>query len=286
MKKFRNELMASVFGAITALGVFLMIYNPLTKVAEVGVVINEGLSITKLIPQIKPSVVYLKCPRWQGSGFIIGSNLIMTARHCVEGVEDFEITTDDGHKLHATRALSSNKYDVGFICVDDLICKAEGCEYEHPCGDTVLRGVHSVRLKPLKLGSITECQLGETVVTIGSPYGKVNFNSVTRGIISGLDRNYDPRNDPYSSDPGWSIAFQTDSPGHPGNSGCPIFTIDGVVRGVLVGGYSPSLITAMPVDVVLEKIEFIKQAFIMDKYHKEEMPENPYYNYRDDNEYY
>jgi S1-C subfamily serine protease len=242
---------------------------------------SKELSIVEIIPKIKSGVVHIEAPRWQGSGFVVGPNLILTARHCLEGVEDFEITTDDGHKLHATRALSSDNHDVGFIYVDDLTCVAEDCEK-----DGMLLGEHKAQLHVLKLGSIAECQLGETVVTIGSPYGKVNFNSVTLGIISGLDRSYDALNDSYSGDYGWSIAFQTDSPGHPGNSGCPIFTTDGVVRGVLVGGFSPSLIIAMPVDIVLEEIELVKQKFIMNKYYEEETPEDPYYNYREDTEYY
>lgn len=242
---------------------------------------REDLSIVELIPKIKLGVVHIKAPRWQGSGFVVGPNLILTARHCLEGVEDFEITTDNGHKLRAVRALSSDNHDIGFIYIDDLMCVAEDCEK-----DGMLLGGHKVQLHVLKLGSITECQLGETVVTIGSPYGKVNFNSVTLGIISGLDRGYDTLNNSYSDDYGWSIAFQTDSPGHPGNSGCPIFTIDGVVRGVLVGGFSPSLIIAMPVDVVLEEIELVKQKFIMNKYYEEETSEDPYYNYREDTEYY
>lgn len=243
---------------------------------------HANMRVVKLIPKIKSGVVHIECPIGQGSGFVVGPNLIITARHCLEDVEDFVITTDDGHKLRATRAMSGNHHDIGFIYIDDLTCIAGGCEK-----DSFILGEHRVVLKPLKLGSITECQLGETVVTIGSAYGKVNFNSVTQGIISGLDRDYDSFNDPYGDDYGWSIAFQTDSPGHPGNSGCPIFTIDGIVRGVLVGGFSPSLVIAMPMDIVLEEIELVRQKFLMDKYYNEEESfTDPYYNYIDDNEYY
>lgn len=265
-----------VFGAVIG-------GNYLVSRTEKGVAVSEQKSslLVDLIPNIKAGVVHISCPKWQGSGFVIAPNIIITARHCVENVTDFTITTDDGHELHATRAISSKKHDIGFICIDSLECVAEDCEK-----DGVLLGEHKAQLHALKLGSITECQLGERVVTIGSPYGKVNFNSVTLGIISGLDRNYDPLNDSYSGDYGWSIAFQTDSPGHPGNSGCAIFTTDGVVRGVLVGGFTPSLIIAMPVDIVLEEIELIKQKFIMDKYYEEKVPEDPYYNYREDTEYY
>jgi serine protease Do len=263
----------------------ICLLTPKTFYADYRTIIVEP-SIVDIIPRIKAGVVHISTKSWQGSGFAIAPNIVMTARHCVENVTDFTITTDDGHELHATRAISSKKHDIGFIYIDDHTCVTEGCEFEYPCGKTALQGGHKVELQPLKLGSITECQLGEKVVTIGSPYGKVNFNSVTLGIISGLDRNYDPLNDSYSGDYGWSIAFQTDSPGHPGNSGCAIFTTDGVVRGILVGGFTPSLIIAMPVDVVLEEIELVKQKFIMDKYYKEETPEDPYYNYREDTEYY
>lgn len=243
-------------------------------------------SIVEVIPKIKPGVVHIMCPQWQGSGFVVAPNTIMTARHCVEDIEDFTITTDDGHILKATRAISSEKHDVAFIYIDDLTCQLEK-DREIECNKVK----HKVKLHVLKLGSITECRLGQKLITIGSPYGKINFNSVTLGIISGLDRNYDPLNNSgyYGEhDYGWSVAFQTDSPGHPGNSGCAVFTADGVVRGILVGGFSPSLIIAMPVDIFLEEIEIVKLMFIQDKYYREEVPEqtDPYYNYAEDNEYY
>jgi len=229
--------------------------------------------LVDLIPGIKAGVVHLQCPNWQGSAFVIGPNLLVTARHCVENVTNFKITTDDGHVLHATRAISSEKYDLAFIYIDDLTCIANE------------RGTlaHKVVLKPTKLGSIAECQLGQRVITIGSAYGKVNINSVTLGIISGLGRDYDELGEDYH----WSMAFQTDSPGHPGNSGCPIFTSDGVVRGILVGGFSPSLIICMPVDLFMDDIEEINRMFIQGRYyHEEEVVGSEYYNYVDDTDYY
>lgn len=242
---------------------------------------EKTLSIVEVIPKIKPGVVHINCPQWQGSGFVVAPNLIMTARHCVEDIENFEITTDDGHKLKAVRAISSKKYDIAFIYIDDLTCVAEKCEHEFI--RVLLLGEHKVELRVLELGSITECQLGQELITIGSPYGKINFNSITLGIISGLDRDYDPLNDSGWGhyDYGWSVAFQTDSPGHPGNSGCAVFTADGIVRGILVGGFSPSLIIAMPVDIFLEEIETVKLMFIQDKYYREKIPDNRFENMYD-----
>jgi len=233
----------------------------------------KPVTLVDIIPDIKAGVVHLQCPSWQGSAFVIGPRTLVTARHCVEGVEDFKITTDDGHVLHATRAISSEKHDLAFIYIDDLTCLADE------------RGTlaHDVILKPTKLGSIAECQLGQRIITIGSGYGKVNFNSVTLGIISGLGRDYDELGEDYH----WSVAFQTDSPGHPGNSGCPVFTPDGVVRGILVGGFSPSLIICMPCDLFIDDIEEINRMFVQGRYYREEAKDmGEYYNYAENNEYY
>ena len=235
------------------------------KSPEVHVKIVEPFSLVNVIPDIKAGVVHLECPSWQGSAFVVGPRLLVTARHCVEGVTDFKITTDNGHVLHATRAISSEKHDVAFIYIDNLTCIAEE------------RGTlkHKVVLYVLKLGNIAECQLGQRIITIGSGYGKVNINSVTLGIISGLGRDYDEFNvSMYGEhDYGWSVAFQSSAPSFPGCSGGPIFTSDGLVVGVLVGGFDSTLIIAMPIDLVKEDIEHILVMFTQDKYYFEKKPD-------------
>ncbi len=218
-------------------------------------------------------VVHIAAPQWQGSGFVVGLRLIVTARHCVEGVEDFLITTHDGHQVRATRAISDKEHDVAFIWVDDLACV------------TGERGTveHDVVLNPLDLGFIKDCVLGQSVYVIGSPYGKVNFNSLTTGIISGVGVDWSEVGDDY----GWEVAFTIDSAGHPGNSGCPVFTTDGIVRGILVGGFSPVLISVMPCDLFMADLESIRLMFAQDRYEREEAADyGEWYNYRDGNEYY
>jgi len=238
---------------------------PATK-PPVATIVSEA-------PKVIDGVVHVMCPEWQGSGFAVSEHLIVTARHVVEGVEDFVITTNDGHKLHATRAMSMKNHDVGFIYVDDLTCVNEDCEK-----DGVLLGKHEVHLKALELGSIEECKLGQEVFAIGSPYGKINFNNLTSGIISGLGKDWEEI-DPYTSKPyGWGITWITSVVGHPGNSGCPIFTLDGKVRGILVGGFSPVLICAMPVDLFAKDLPEIERMFLSGKYQveKEQFSSNAY----------
>ena len=189
---------------------------------------------------------------WQGSGVAIRPDLIVTARHVVEGGDSFIITDNNDVQYRATRAISSKKYDVGFIKLDKPV------------------------LVPAEFENIKDCRLGQQVYVIGSPYGKINFNSVTLGIISGLNRDWDMSNPWTGEKYGWEVAFTTDSAGHPGNSGCPVFTMDGKVRGILVGGFSPVLKCCMPCDLFLSEIEQIDLMFTLDKYEKEVVPEPDY----------
>jgi len=216
---------------------------------------NKPPTFTDLVQTSLKGVVHIQAPQWQGSGFVIGPRLIVTARHVVEGVEDFLITTADGHQVRATRAISDKEHDVAFVYVDDLTCVAEE------------RGTkaHQATLTPLPLGSIKDCRLGQSVYVIGSPYGKANFNSLTTGIISGVDRDWSFAGDSY----GWEVAFTIDSAGHSGNSGCPVFTTDGIVRGILVGGFSPVLISVMPCDLFLADLESVRLMFAQDRYRHE-----------------
>ena len=213
---------------------------PIVALINPTVVVRQQV-LVDVIQQVKPGVVHIMCPQWQGSGFIISEHLIATARHVVEGVEDFEITFDCGGKVKTTRAISSKDHDVAFIWVDEPMPKA------------------------LILGSIKDCKLGESIFVMGSPYGQINFNAVSLGIISGLDRSWEKLGDSY----GWSVAFTTDSAGHPGNSGCPVFSMDGKVRGILVGGFSPVLISVMPSDLFLDDLDEIELMFKQDEYQKE-----------------
>lgn len=212
-------------------------------------VVPQQVTLPDIVEQVSDSVVHImnETQDWQGSGVAITRDIILTARHVVEGGTNFTITLSNGCELKATKAISSKKYDLGFIKLNKKV------------------------LKPAKLDSIKDCRLGQQVFVIGSPYGKLNFNSITLGIISGLDRNFDEWATDYEYEEfGWAVTFTTDAAGHPGNSGCAIFTMDGKVRGILVGGFSPVLIYCVPVDLVVKDLVLIDIMFALDNYEFEE----------------
>jgi len=226
-------------------------------------VVQKQISLPDRIEQVSDSVVHIvnETQGWQGSGVVVSPDVIMTARHVVEGGEEFTVTLSDDSKLTAVQAISSKKYDLGFIKLNEPV------------------------LKPARLGSVKECRLGQQVFVIGSPYGKLNFNTVTLGIVSGLNRNFDEWVVKYGYPKyGWSVTFTTDAAGHPGNSGCPIFTMDGRVRGILVGGFSPVLVYCVPVDLVVRDLPLISAMFAMDMYYSEEAKEESWDGYNQEYE--
>ncbi len=238
--------------AVTLIVMFMVVISVMVILQSYQ--IQNKPAVTTQFPNriqgVLPSVVHIMCDRWQGSGVAITPDMVVTARHVVDGT-NYVVTLNDGTEVKGVQAISHKDYGVGFIKVDKAI------------------------LKPAKFGSIKDCVLGQPVFIIGSPFGKINFNSVTLGIISGLDRDWDGLS--YSGEPyGWKIAFTSDSGAHPGNSGGPVFTMDGTVRGLLVGGFSPVLNCSMPSDLFMGDIENIKLMFAFEKY-KVEPKEEPYW---------
>ena len=228
--------------------VLILVVTLICLIFQLPLPINQPLpAVTTQFPnriqEVLPSVVHIMCDKWQGSGVAITEDIVVTARHVVDGTH-YEITLNDGSKVKGTQAISHKDYDVGFIRVDKSV------------------------LKPAKFGSIKECVLGQSIFIIGSPFGKINFNSVTLGIISGLDRDWDELSR-YGEPYGWKVAFTSDSAAHPGNSGGPVFSMDGVVRGLLVGGFSPVLNCSMPSDLFMNDIENIKLIFAFERYRME-----------------
>lgn len=238
----------------------------LGEVNELGVVQNvpKELTLPELVEDVIDGVVHIKCSQWQGSGFVIGPRLIKTARHVVEGITDFTITTNDGHVVKATRAISHGSYDTACIYIDDLTCVAEGSD-----------GKYQVELKVLELGSIKDCRLGEEIFLIGSPLGQIHFNAVTVGYISKLDTRLEDFN--YPKNYGWSDTITIDAVALGGNSGCPIFNMSGSVVGILVGGKSDALNWIVPVDVFIDDIDVIMMMFVMNKYRVEKVKDNSIY---------
>ena len=146
-----------------------------------------------------------------GSGVIISPDgYIVTNNHVVDGATDIKVTLSDRRILTAKL--------VGADPLTDLaVIKIDGTSLPNiPIGD-------SAALRP-----------GQTVLAFGNPFG-FRF-TVTRGIVSALNRPNPYRDDPHK--PGQFI--QTDAAINPGNSGGPLVNAHGEVVGINTFLISPS----------------------------------------------
>src|SRR5690606_22741033 len=102
-------------------------------------------------------------------------------------------------------------------------------------------------LPTVKIGDPSKLKPGQWVVAIGSPFGMQH--SVTAGIVSATSRDL-PYDGPLAPPP----FIQTDAAVNPGNSGGPLFNLQGEVIGINSQIYSPSggyvgLSFAIPIDI-------------------------------------
>src|SRR5437588_7480512 len=143
-----------------------------------------------------------------GSGFIIDSQgIVVTNNHVISEADEINVILNDGTKLKAELIGKDQKTDIALLRVKP----------DKP-------------LKAVKFGDSDKLRLGEWVVAIGNPFSL--GGSVTAGIVSA--RNRDIQSGPYDN------YIQTDAAINRGNSGGPLFNLNGEVIGVNTAIISPS----------------------------------------------
>ena len=143
-----------------------------------------------------------------GSGFIIDpSGYVVTNNHVIEDSDQITVSLQDGTQMPAKVVGRDTKTDLALLKV--------------------------VSKKPLPtthFGDSDKARIGDWVIAIGDPFGI--GSTVTAGIISARNRNINAG--PYDD------FIQTDAPINRGNSGGPLFDMDGNVIGINSQIYTPS----------------------------------------------
>ncbi|HCR66555.1 MAG TPA: serine protease, partial [Oceanicaulis sp.] len=141
----------------------------------------------------------LRMQRSLGSGFIIDADgVVITNHHVIDGADEVEVVLQNGRILSATVVGSDPATDIA-----------------------VLRVQSETPLPVVAFGDSEAARVGEWVVAIGNPFGL--GGSLTAGVISARGREIGGRYDDY---------LQTDVAINRGNSGGPLFNMDGDVIGV------------------------------------------------------
>jgi serine protease Do len=143
-----------------------------------------------------------------GSGFIIDpAGYIVTNYHVIENADEITVILHNNTDLRAKLVGSDPKTDIALLKVNT-----------------------EEKLVPVSWGDSDAARVGDWVLAIGNPFGL--GGTVTAGILSARQRDIDAG--PYDD------FLQTDAPINRGNSGGPMFNMDGQVIGINTAIYSPS----------------------------------------------
>jgi serine protease Do len=146
-----------------------------------------------------------------GSGFLVSSDgIVVTNRHVINDESaEYTVITLDGSEFEAKVLARDPFFDLAYLKIEPK----DGNEFPY-----------------LDFADSDQIKLGQSVLAIGNALDEFR-NTVTRGIVSGLNRKL-MAGTGYGSAEIIEQAIQTDAAINPGNSGGPLLNINGQVIGV------------------------------------------------------
>ena len=169
---------------------------------------TTSLTVPVIYQRVAPSVVLVRTSHDLGTGVIVADNgTILTANHVVAGGGVITVTFADGTTTSATVAGANPKLDIAALAPASL---------PQVVVSATLGGGAGV---------------GAPVVAIGNPLGLTD--SVSAGVVSGLDRTANTSNGTFSG------LIQFDASVNPGSSGGPLLDARGLVIGIVLSIADP-----------------------------------------------
>ena len=167
-----------------------------------------NLTVPAIYQRLAPSVVIVRTGHDLGTGVVVADDgTILTANHVIAGGGSITVTFADGTTANATVAGANPKLDIAALTPAKL----------------------PQVVVPANLGGGAD--VGAAVVAIGNPLGLTD--SVSAGVISGLDRTADTDHGTFSG------LIQFDASVNPGSSGGPLLDAHGLVIGIVVSLATP-----------------------------------------------
>lgn len=143
-----------------------------------------------------------------GSGFVIDTaGYVVTNNHVIDGADEINVILQDNTTIKAKLVGRDEKVDIALLKI----------ETDHP-------------LTAVPFGDSDKERVGDWVIAIGNPFGL--GGTVTAGIVSARSRNIGQGS--------YDDFIQTDAAINQGNSGGPLFNMDGEVIGINTAIYSRS----------------------------------------------
>jgi S1-C subfamily serine protease len=244
-------MLGTVSGALAGFFVFSSLATPPAPAVPV-VSVSEDDKVTSVVERVLPSVVSIDILQkgeeqalsiGGGSGFFISEDgLVVTNRHVISDTQsEYVVLTQDGRKLSAKVLALDPSLDLGVLRVEQSTSSGQ-----------------TVRFPALTLGDSDSLKAGQTVIAIGNALAEFR-NSVTKGVISGLNRSLMAGD--FEEEELIEEAIQTDAAINPGNSGGPLITLDGKVIGMntAVSDGAQSLGFALPSNALARAVESVQK---------------------------
>ena len=141
------------------------------------------------------SIFVIYSGNYEGSGFAIGSNTVVTNAHVIGNRNDIKVKTYSGEEYKASIFLLNEALDIAILSVENA------------------------EFTPLEVGDCENIKVGEDIYAIGAPRS-LDY-TLTKGVISSKSRTI-----------GFNRYIQIDAAINSGNSGGPLLNNAGQVIGV------------------------------------------------------
>lgn len=168
-----------------------------------------------------------------GTGFIVSKDgLVITAKHVIEDANaDYFVIVKNKDKFKVQSIYKDPKYEIAIL------------------------KINANNLIPAELGDSDKVKTGQMAIAIGTALGELR-NTVTIGIISGLNREIEVGDKLTSKQEKIGNLIQTDAAINFGNSGGPLLDSDGKVIGInVVAGDGENIGFAIPVNTAKKTIQ-------------------------------
>lgn len=203
---------------------------------------NGSMSVADIVKKVTPSVVGVQStfsssngsnnnPMNGYGGFFGYGSQGNNGSQGMTGVGTGIIMSKDGYIVTNAHVIYDDEYGYGEASSVQIQMSDEETTYDARIvaydkeADIAVLKIDADNLTPAEFGDSSSCEVGEMVVAIGNPLGLQFQNTVTRGIISALDRKVTINDNTMT-------LIQTDTAINNGNSGGPLINSSGQVIGI------------------------------------------------------
>lgn len=170
------------------------------------------------------------------------------------------IITADGYVVTNSHVIGNSKtaYAIQVVLSDGTAYDAGVVGFDTRTDLAVLKMDNAKNLKAATFGDSNSIELGEDVIVIGNPGGLAYSNSITKGVVSAVDRKLSTKS--------MVKYIQTDAAINPGNSGGPVVNMYGQVVGIATAKIASTMYEGMGFAIPSQDVKKVVDSLVKEGY--------------------